>query len=465
MSLEEPKYNSDMNDQSTELILQDVRCFHGKQRGLVKPLTLLVGENSTGKTTFLSCFHVLHHLFSELWDIDEQLDFNREPFSMGPFRDIVSHKRGSEENIDQFKLGLEISKSNFAPYHLITTFTELGAQPIVSSIMFQFNEDLFLEIKRGETDGIIVVMPEMKVKVELPFSDALYLLALLGRIRFQEKMFDLYRELSPIVDYLYKVLEVLEFTIDKADREDWRILSRWIPQLNRPIPMAPLRSKPKRTYDTGRENQSLEGGHIPMLMMRLARTDKPGWTTLHDSLVKFGRESGMFSDIKIKQLGQQMSDPFQLQVEVRTGTPANIMDVGYGVSQSLPILVDVMESENKLSTNNDTYSTFLMQQPEVHLHPRTQAELASFFVDSYNKSGNRFLIETHSDFIIDRFRIAVRTKFLEAKDVSILYFEPTENGVNIHNMSLDKYGNLEGAPDSYREFFMKETDRVLGFTD
>ena len=98
----------------------------------------------------------------------------------------------------------------------------------------------------------------------------------------------------------------------------------------------------------------------PMLMMRLDRTDKPHWTSLHDDLVQFGRASGLFSNIKVKRHGRQMSDPFQLQVKVRTGPHANIMDVGYGISQSLPILVDLMHEEQ---------SVFLLQQPEVHLHP------------------------------------------------------------------------------------------------
>ena len=463
-----------MNDKSTELILQDVRCFHGEQRGRVKPITLLVGENGTGKTTFLSCFSVLHRLFSERWSFDQQLDFNRAPFSMGSFRDIVSSKRESEAKIKQFKLGLEISQNGsqfLHPFHLVTTFSEQGSQPVISSFRYEFDDDLFLEFKRGGENNTIVVIPEMEVNIGISFNHTVFLLDMLDdaelsdRAEISDRMAALNRNLFPLVNYLNRVLDTLTIPSSRANRENKGNFFLLYPALNKPIPVAPLRSKPKRTYDPIREIQSPEGEHIPMLMMRLDLTDKNGWTSLHDSLVKFGRESGMFSDITVKRHGKQMSDPFQLQVEVRTGSPANIMDVGYGISQSLPILVDVMASEKNLSMNHESYRTFLMQQPEVHLHPRAQAELASFFADSYYKCGNRFLIETHSDYIIDRLRIEVRTGNLQAEDVSILYFESTENGVNIHSLSLDKYGNLEGAPDSYREFFMKETDRVLGFTD
>ena len=164
----------------------------------------------------------------------------------------------------------------------------------------------------------------------------------------------------------------------------------------------------------------------------------------------------MFSDIRVKGHGRQMSDPFQLQVKVRSGTHANIMDVGYGVTQSLPILVDILSARRH---------AFILQQPEVHLHPRGQAELATFFVDSLRRQQNRFLIETHSDHIVDRVRIHVRRGDLSAGDVSLLYFQPQGNAVRICNMTLDKHGNLQDVPNGYREFFARETDRILGFED
>ena len=151
-----------------------------------------------------------------------------------------------------------------------------------------------------------------------------------------------------------------------------------------------------------------------------------------------------------------MSDPFQLQVKVRAGSRANIMDVGYGVSQSLPILVDV---------HNQTGCIFLLQQPEVHLHPRAQAELASLFVASYKKNHNHFMIETHSDHIVDRIRILAKKRVIDPDDVSILYFAPERNAVKIHNIGLDENGDLEGVPQGYRDFFIRESDRLLGFAD
>ena len=73
------------------------------------------------------------------------------------------------------------------------------------------------------------------------------------------------------------------------------------------------------------------------------------------------------------------------------------------------------------------------------------------------------MIETHSDHIIDRVRILVKKGIMKAEDVSILYFAPGSNAVTIHNITIDGDGNLENAPKGYRDFFIHETDKLLGF--
>ena len=83
----------------------------------------------------------------------------------------------------------------------------------------------------------------------------------------------------------------------------------------------------------------------------------------------------------------------------------------------------------------------------------------------HERAENRFLVETHSDYIVDRIRISVRKGLLKPDDVSILYFEPEGAAVTIHNLTLDEDGNLQNAPAGYRDFFLKETDRLLGFED
>ncbi len=432
-----------------EMVVQDVRCFQGLQRGRLRPITLLVGENSTGKSTFLACYRIQAATLSHTGPGLAQPDFNEEPFRMGSFRDIVRSRRGPQGRIDEYRLGIAF-ESNHAKGRILelhTTFAEQGAQPTTSSIRWNFGAGEFLEARRGNDGQIIWRIPGYELPGPLPF-DLVSVPTALASLTPHD------RETDRIVAYI-------ESRFGRSKEERWSFSDAMSPRLQDVVPIAPLRSEPRRTYDPVRETASSDGGHVPMLMMRLDRTDKPRWNALHDDLVAFGRESGLFSDLRVKRHGRQMSDPFQLRVKVRTGPSANIMDVGYGVSQSLPILVDIMAPAQSLPGPR----TFLLQQPEVHLHPRGQAELASLFVQSFKKRRHQFLVETHSDYIVDRVRICVRKKLLRPDDVSILYFEPRGNAVTIHNMTLDKHGNLNDAPPGYRDFFAKETDRLLGFAD
>ena len=180
------------------------------------------------------------------------------------------------------------------------------------------------------------------------------------------------------------------------------------------------------------------------------------------SLEGFGQESGLFDEITINSLGRSEGEPFQVQIR-KSGRPRrvkgpfrNLIDVGYGVSQILPVITELLR--------RDSPQMFLLQQPEVHLHPSAQAALGSVFCNIAAEGKRQIIVETHSDHLLDRVRIEVRDGEVGIKpdDVSILFFEQGELDVNIHSIRLDENGNVLDAPPSYRQFFMEETRRSIG---
>ena len=191
--------------------------------------------------------------------------------------------------------------------------------------------------------------------------------------------------------------------------------------------------------------------------------DRQGWESLKEQLEDFGNESGLFGEISIKRLGKRASEPFQVQVRKfgygpkrLVGPWRNLIDVGYGVSQALPVITELLRP--------DAPSMFLLQQPEVHLHPSAQAALGSLFCRIAGPK-RQLVVETHSDYLMDRVRMDVRDgeSDLTPDDVSILYFEREDLDVKIHSLRIDEEGNILDAPDGYRSFFMEETSRDLGF--
>ena len=196
-----------------------------------------------------------------------------------------------------------------------------------------------------------------------------------------------------------------------------------------------------------------------MYLANVFTEDTPTWSNLKEKLESFGGNAGLFDEITIRRLGKKGSEPFQVQVRKfkggLKGPWRNLIDVGYGVSQALPVITELLRP--------DAPHMFLLQQPEVHLHPSAQAALGSLFCEVAS-SGRQLVVETHSDHLLDRVRIAVRDGLtgLRPEDVSILFFERDGLEVNIHSLAIDEDGNINGQPPGYRKFFMEEIQRSLG---
>jgi hypothetical protein len=223
----------------------------------------------------------------------------------------------------------------------------------------------------------------------------------------------------------------------------------------RPVALAPIRSRPERTYEPIRDQQAPEGRHVPVVLARIHATDSDAWVKLKSQLEEFGRGSGLFSEVGVRQLGRSKRGPFQLEMSIEGQIgKRNLVDIGYGVSQALPIVVDAATATRG--------RTILIQQPEVHLHPRAQAELGTLFAGLVKHANASLIVETHSDHLVDRVRLAIREGELKPSDVSLLFFERGDGGVRIHPLSLGEDGQLSEVPSSYRSFFLREELRLLG---
>lgn len=125
---------------------------------------------------------------------------------------------------------------------------------------------------------------------------------------------------------------------------------------------------------------------------------------------------------------------YQLLLEDKNGIKANITDVGYGISQVLPIVTQIMMSKPiKRRDEIDDIRTdiIVVEQPELHLHPAAQAELADLFVACVNENKNqRMLIETHSEHFIRKLQVLVADKNnkITSDDVAVYYVDKNDNG-------------------------------------
>ena len=465
----------------TKFILSDVRCFEGKHEFELRPLTFLVGENSTGKSTVLGCMQALANYFhGNSHGISPSVDFNQTPYVMGAFTDIARKSMNRENEPACFRMGLDCRYSEGQIAHWLFEFREQmqGSEPVINSIHMEF--------EGGE------IAWNFRNNIDQNSSTGYVLLPIItdteGKKRFTFEVED-DLHFQHVINLMNRDFRHLSFgnVSSETDRERLKILLSLLkehifsPPQRGPIggndifppcqpflppvwkfnfhSFAPVRSKPKRTYDPVSQTPDPEGNEVATILANLCRQNNEQWNKLKCQLEKFGEGSGLFDAIEIRLLGESTSDPFQIRLKHRNGPPITLIDVGYGVSQILPILVPIMREK--------TESRFLLQQPELHLHPRGQAQLASFLISMHKAFHFGFVVETHSDYIIDRTRIEIMKGNINPEKVSLIYFQPVSDGnkVKVHNIDFDDQANLIGAPTSFRDFFTRESDQLLGIQD
>lgn len=435
------------------LYLQDVRCFKGFHRIPVRPITFLVGENSTGKTTVLSALNsvLLSGRFPAVPDL------STPPYDLGAFDTIASYHGGRAGRATSFSLGIsyDASKSKQERANtVIGTYRENYGQPELCKLKMECDIfDLNIAIDDDRIRG--------SAEVFASASDDSQTLDIAYKFDHPAGVSSASRMRGMLFDLLSRGIASSDIKPDLADRIESRLfhLLGFGRQQRSPVSVAPIRTKPSRTYDQLTDQYAPEGDHIPLL---LARTFDVKTTTpkqreqLTSALARFGEDSGLFRELKVRRLGKSPSDPFQLLIKVGTYS-ANIADVGYGVSQALPVAVQAISAPSR--------SILLIQQPEVHLHPRGQAALGSLFCELARSDKKRFVIETHSDFVVDRIRQHVGKGDLNASDVQILYFQRNSRETEVYPITIDETGSLQNAPDGYRDFFIREQFSLFGISE
>ena len=408
--------------------LENYRCFRERQDARLAPLTLLVGDNSTGKTSFLA-------MIRALWDVaylNRVPNFKEQPYDLGSFDEIAHFRGGRGGRAESFEAGFEIAPPSKPACHWRVVFSRRGTAPLPAKRRLSAKEqDLWIE-QDLDSSKVRVRTPETKWEANI----------------------------APDVegDWLFPLFSLLDLEqVKKLAIHQLIYAGAWSASSQPLYAGAPVRSKPHRTYDPSFIARDPEGDYVPMYLANQYFEGKERWNQLREDLQRFGKDAGLFDEITVKPLGKQ-SGPFQLQIrrfDGRTkGPQRNLIDVGYGVSQVLPVVTELLRQ--------DAPPMFLLQQPEVHLHPSAQAALGSLFCRIADRE-RQIVIETHSDHLLDRVRMDVRdgTGALKSEDVSILYFERGDLSVRIHSLRIDQEGNVLDAPPGYRRFFMDEVRRSL----
>jgi len=215
--------------------------------------------------------------------------------------------------------------------------------------------------------------------------------------------------------------------------------------------LGPLREYPRRQYtwaggrpaDVGPSGERV----VDALLASRNRKEKisPGFKKrkllLEEYVAKWLVKLGLVSSFSIEEIAKD-SNIYQAVVKTHQwGSSVTITDVGFGVSQVLPVLVVCYYVPEG--------STIIMEQPEIHLHPSVQAGLADVFIDAVKNRDIQIILESHSEHLLRRLQRRIAEEEIVPEDAK-LYFCNVERGASeLQRLEIDEYGHIKNWPTNF----------------
>lgn len=197
--------------------------------------------------------------------------------------------------------------------------------------------------------------------------------------------------------------------------------------------IGPFRDYPERFYVSS-EKLFGQVGKTGRGISDLLRQSSTLLDNVNEELEKFSLGYKVEIAIFQEKNSCKESDIYALRlVDSFTQVGVSPLDVGFGISQILPIIVQSMSTKSR---------TIIIEQPEVHIHPRLQTELGRLIVRSVKELSNQFIIETHSEHLMLRLQRMIREGELKPDDISVVYVDRGEQGSKCFQIELDEEGDF-----------------------
>ncbi len=167
-------------------------------------------------------------------------------------------------------------------------------------------------------------------------------------------------------------------------------------------------------------------------------------------LIHILKELNLFESIKSKRLE---GGRYEISVKIKkNGVDTSLSDVGFGISQFLPIIVADLQLPKS--------STLFIAQPEIHLHPSVQSSFGDYLTSQINNEGKRYVIETHSEYLLNRIRLAIVKGELKEEDVKVIFTENATNDSTIYDIKFNKEGQILNAPEDFFKTYMMDVMEI-----
>jgi predicted ATPase len=438
-----------------QLEIENFKCFKSKKTFDFGRITVLTGANSSGKSTVMQA--ILGALQTD--DFPFYYSPNGKYVNLGDYKEIVNVN--SDENsfliniktdlltnfLDTISTKWEQDSISFLPNLLnftvksdtgIITVNKYLNDDVTFTFTFykvQIAEQLFDEIKIRKDvlekyDKIRLSWLDADLTVSINVKDFIEIVHLT-----MEKL-DIDSKVSILTNILRKIFFIIRYC--KFDSNGFNYIGAF-------------RLPPSRSYlEQSKANFDIDtqgNGYIDQIVDWEKRSNGK-----IKKLIEVLRGLDLLEEIKVNRLS---GGRFELLVRAKNSKIlTSLTNVGFGISQFMPIIV----ADLQLSDD----STLFLAEPEIHLHPSIQAKFADYLIHQITTTEKNYVIETHSEYFLNRLRLAIVKGELKKEDFKIYFLENNGEDTEVFDIDFTKTGAIKNAPKNFFEtYFVDSMDIAL----
>ncbi|MDE0427471.1 MAG: DUF3696 domain-containing protein [Candidatus Poribacteria bacterium] len=397
----------------TELSAQNFKSWKDTGKLQIAPLTGFFGANSSGKTSILQTLLMLKQTVERPRDWDGVIDFGDDNslVNLGSFDNLI-HQRRRDHPL-QISLSWKFSEKLSLPDmdKIDTISFDLSIDNIeneASKVSFNY--------KAGEQHfGIALGGPNVhlaSIPGESNRGDIVSPFRCYGIYDAQLDILQLFSPLQTCFENLFRSIRYL----------------------------GPLREYPHHYYAWQGEHLAGVGKHGEEMVTALF-SGRIQLRFIDKQIMEWLQRLDLIDSYRLNPISDTEKDYEFLVRKYKGGPEVRLTDVGFGVSQILPVLV--------LCYYVPEGSILILEQPEAHLHPKVQSELADLLIEVVQNRKLQIILESHSEHLLIRLMRRIAEEEISADDTAFYFCEMNEGISEIEKLDVDDYGNITNWPQNF----------------
>ncbi len=470
-----------------KLSIQNFKSIEKLENFELKPLTILSGNNSSGKSSFIQLLLILKQTL-DVGSSRKRLFIQGEYYRAKNYKDLIRGKDDSKElgvdfSISKAELngyGGLVQKSLFDSFPNYTCNLKLlfnldKNELQVKKFRLEYITDIkteYVDLNAGKTEEAVVGTNNISnfLNLEDYLNDTTSLTRrIIKKVNYSsffpisyEESIKNYTNNENSDNNLYSVRDSITRINTDSIKSFLEVFTTGLYYIG------PLRTEPQDSY-TGNSEKNWVGikGEYTAQLLELLQEDKIACNTpiFKDNAVEFETKQlslleatnywmckvfGFGSKLSVKETG----DSYSILVINEDNLETTLKHVGFGISQILPIIVQGLIMKKG--------ETLILEQPEIHLHPKIQSYLFDFLY-SLILQGKKFIVETHSDHFITRLRrrVAEDESSWLLDQINLAFIEKKNGKLDFREVKLDEFGVYNIFPDDFIENPEKELMALL----